>query len=221
MRWESRDECRIDGWIRRLPEKPDKIGRARLAIEMRWPGGISVKKLIIVILIVMIGAGMLALVAGCGTDTKQAQQYINAGDEIVKKFQSAAQPWENEISAAQAAVSDPAQFSADVAKAKAAAGNLPRIIDEAKAEYEKIKGLKGVDDYARYASLEIEALDKIKQVIQKTNNYFDQMIALNNSSNTTGNEVVLKQYQDDITRLNDSAANLDRQAQKLKAGKNL
>jgi len=180
-----------------------------------------VKKLIIVILIVMIGAGMLALVAGCGTDTKQAQQYINAGDEIVKKFQSAAQPWENEISAAQAAVSDPAQFSADVAKAKAAAGNLPRIIDEAKAEYEKIKGLKGVDDYARYASLEIEALDKIKQVIQKTNNYFDQMIALNNSSNTTGNEVVLKQYQDDITRLNDSAANLDRQAQKLKAGKNL
>ncbi len=179
------------------------------------------KKLIIVILIVMIGAGMLALVAGCGTDTKQAQQYMNAGDAIVKKFQSAARPWENEISAAQAAVSDPAQFSADVAKARAAAGNLPRIIDLSKAEYEKIKSLKGVDDYARYARLEIEALDEIKQVIQKTNNYFDQMIALNNSSNTSANEVVLKQYQDDITRLNDSAANLDQQAQKLKAGKNL
>ena len=188
---------------------------------MRWPGGMSVKKLIIVILTVMIGASMLALLAGCGTDTKQAQQYLNAGDVIIKKFQSAAQPWENEINAVQAAVSDPAQFSADVAKARAAAGNLPRIIDEAKAEYAKIKGLKDVDNYARYASLEIEALDKIKQVIQKTNNYFDQMIAQNNSSNATGNEAVLKQYQDEITKLNDSAANLDQQAQKLKVDKNL
>jgi hypothetical protein len=32
---------------------------------------------------------------------------------------------------------------------------------------------------------------------------------------------VLKQYQDEITKLNDSAANLDQQAQKLKVDKNL
>lgn len=179
------------------------------------------KKCVTLTLVIMLVAIVAVLLPGCGGDTKQAKQYMQQGDKLVQKLQEEANTWQDAVSSSMSNVSDPTAFQAAIDKAKDSATSLSKTAGEAKAEFEKIKGLNGVDDYVKYADLQIEALDKFQELITKTNSFFDQIAAMVKSGDVTAITSAQTTYTEEVNKLGEEINKLDEEAQKLKADKNL
>lgn len=179
------------------------------------------KKCVTLTLVIMLVTIVAVLLPGCGGDTKQAKQYMQQGDKLVQKLQEEASTWAGDVSSSMSNLSDQAAYQAAIDKVKASATNLSKTAGEAKAEFEKIKGLTGVDDYVKYADLQIEALDKFQTIITKTNSFFGQVAAMVKSNDITGITSVEKTSSDELEKLNEDINKLDGEAQKLKTDKNL
>ncbi len=179
------------------------------------------RRFVSLVLVVVLALLVVALLPGCGGDTKQAQEYMENGDKLVERLQSEANTWQSDVSASMANVSDPAAFQAAIDKAKASANELSKTAGEAKAEFEKILDLEGVEDYVEYAELQIEALDKFQELITKTNSFFDQMAAMVSSGDVTGLTAAQEQYTTEVNALGEEINKLDEEAQELKSEKDL
>ncbi len=169
---------------------------------------------------VLVGA-LSTLLVGCGGDAKQAKQYMEQGDKLAQQLQQEAQQWQTDVTASMKDVSDKAKYAAAIDKAKSSANELSRTAGEAKAEFQKIKGLKGVDNYVKYADLQIEALDKFQQLIRITNSFFDQVVAMVNAGDIGGITNAQTAYENQVNALGAEIGKLDEEAQKLKADENL
>ena len=189
--------------------------------SVRHMKGVGMKRAITLTIVVVLALSLSAVLTGCGGDTKQAQQYMKAGDSLVTKLQKDSQTWQTEVSSSFANTSDPAAFSAAINQAKSSANELSATAGEAKAEYAKIKSLKGVPDYVKYADLEIQAMDLFQQLIKETNTFFDQIVAMANSGDLTSVSNAQKAYTDTANKIGAQISKLDQQAQKLKSDKNL
>lgn len=179
------------------------------------------KRTMTIALVLALAVVLAIVVAGCGGDTKQAKQYMQAGDKLVQKLQTDAQTWQTEVSSSMSNITDPAAFSAAMQKAKTSANELSKTAGEAKAEYEKIKGLNGVDNYAKYADLETQAMDQFQKLITETNKFFDQIVSMATSGDVTGITNAQKTYTDTANNIGGQITKLDEEAQKLKTDKKL
>ena len=150
---------------------------------------------------------------GCGSDTKQAKEYVQQGDKQVTQYEGERTAWEQEVNAATS--------TADLEKIKASANNMSKTAAEAKALYEKILSLKGVEDYLKYANLEIEALGKKQEFITLTTTYLEQLAPRIASGDTSNLTSISEKYGNDVKKLTEETTTLDEEAQKLKADKKL
>jgi hypothetical protein len=199
-----------------------RVGGAFVGIVSKiFAKGEHMRKSISLVLVVVLSLLVVALLPGCGGDTKQAQEYMQNGDKLVERLQTEANTWQADVSASMTNVADPAAFQSAIEKAKASANDLSKTAGEAKAEFEKILELEGVEDYAKYAELQIEALDKFQELITKTNSFFDQMAAMVSSGDVSGLTAAQEQYTTEVTTLGEEINKLDDEAQQLKSDKDL
>lgn len=179
------------------------------------------KKCVTLTLVIMLVAIVAVLLPGCGGDTKQAKQYMQQGDKLVQKLQEEANTWQGAVSSSMSNVSDPTAFQAAIDKAKASATSLSKTAGEAKAEFEKIKGLNGVDDYVKYADLQIAQMDNFQELMTKTNDFFDKVLAMVKSGDVAGLESVGKTYAEETSKTVAENNKLEEEAQKILTDKKL
>lgn len=179
------------------------------------------KRFATVAVVVMLSISLVFVLAGCGGDTAQAKEYMEQGDRLVQQLQEEAQEWQTGVTTSMQDVSDPEKYAAAIDRAKSSANDLGDTAEEAKAEFQKIKGLEGVDDYKEYADLQIEALDKFQELIVRTNSFFDQVVAMVNAGDITGITTAQTAYQTEVNELGKDISDLDEEAQTLKADRDL
>lgn len=175
--------------------------------------GIVMKKRVTLTLAIMLVAIVAVLLPGCGSDTKQAKKYMQQGDELVKQYEGEHTAWEQSVNSATSI--------ADLDKIKDSANDMSKTAGEARAAYEKILSLKGVEDYALYADIKMEILDKQQEFISLTNVYLDQLAPMISSGDVTNLSSIGDKYGSDVKKLTDDIYKLIEEAQKLKTDKKL
>ncbi len=178
------------------------------------------KKAITLVLIILLALAGSSLLVGCGGDTKQAQTCMKEGDAKLEKLKADTATFGNEM-ATLSSITDPAAAVTAVNKAKASAASLSKTSDQATAAYQKIKSLKGVPDYVKYADLEIKAMDVFQQLVESIDSYFNQFLSMVNAGDLSGLPSASKASSATTDKLGQEFSKLSEQAQQLKSDKKL
>lgn len=182
------------------------------------------KRLLSVILLVIMVAGLLFAVVGCGSgDTKQAKEYTKEADELADKVESSMGELQSEMSSAFTNVSDVDSYKAAVANVKEITARLMKESNEAVDAYEKINGLNGVEDYKEYADLKIEAGETFQDMLTLTDDFLDElekMVIDGTITEATGNSM-LEKFETDMAELTDKLEETDQKADDLQEKKKL
>lgn len=164
---------------------------------------------------------LLYVPAGCGADTEQARKHMANGDRLVQQLQVEAREWESEISSSMETAGDPAAFKDVIDEARSSAGRFFDTISEAKDEFGKIHALSGVPEYAKYAALQVEALENFQKLIDETSLFFGEMAAQVDRGDVNSLSAAQERYFRQVNSLTDEISKLDEKAQKLKLEKDL
>jgi hypothetical protein len=159
-----------------------------------------------------------ATAAGCGSDTKQAQQYMKKGDGQLQNVESAASAWSAQVNSIGA---DPAKIVGEVQQARATGDNLLKASQAAKSEFEKINGLNDAADYKKYAELRIGELTTIDQIVQKMYEFLDKRVAMVRSGDLSFYPRLQQQAQDEINAVSEKGRKIEQEADRLKSDKKL
>lgn len=181
------------------------------------------KRLLSVILLAVLIAGLLLSMVGCGGDTKQAKEYMKEADKLSDKVESSMGELQSELSGAFTNVSDVESYKAAVAGVKEITGRLMKESEEAVSAYEKIDSLKGVDDYKEYANLKIEAGETFQEMLKTTDDFLDElekMVVDGTITDEIGNSM-LETFEADMADLTDTLEKADEKADALKSEKKL
>lgn len=174
---------------------------------------------VVIIIAAVIIVAMLLL--GSVGNASKAKEYMLKGDKLTKQLKEEAQTWNEDLSSSMSKASDETAFQAGIDKAKAGAASLSKTASEVKAEFEKIKGLNGVDNYVKYADLQIAEVDNYQELMTKTNAFLDKVLALVKSGDVAGLESVGKTYTDETSKIVAENKKLEEEAQKIVADKKL
>lgn len=183
--------------------------------------GAQMKRFVTVCLVAVMLLAMLAFLAGCGGDSKQAKQDMQAGDKLMAEVTSMGSEMSGKVTQAFTDVSDPAKYAAAIEQVKGFANQLKAKATEAKAEYVKIKALKGVDDYVKYTDLMIIDIDSINELMTKMNEMLDKMNGAVTAGSVDQITALQEQFTKDMTNIQEKAQKAEDEANKLKQDKNL
>jgi hypothetical protein len=162
---------------------------------------------------------LVASLSGCGGGTKQAQVYMNAGDQLFKKLQSTAAAFIKEAGSIN--LSDPTQVDAKLSKLKTDATDVSNQADAVIAEYKKVKSLNGVADYVKYTDLQIQFLDTFKELVNKEYTSLEKLGAMVKSGDMSNASALDAQYKQEVNTLLEKMNKIGQEADKLKTDKNL
>ncbi|MBC7229196.1 MAG: hypothetical protein H5T74_02235 [Actinobacteria bacterium] len=130
------------------------------------------KKLLVAGLIAALCLSTLAFVAGCGGDKNkdEAKSYMKKGDEYIDAVETTWEGLEEKQTeiATKAIGGDYSAFTGEMGEAlkkefEETFAAIGKNIDAAYAEYKKINGLEGVQDYKDYAAKMMEAIELMKK----------------------------------------------------------
>ena len=150
-------------------------------------GGMVLRKHLISLIAILLVSALVLLLTGCGSDAGKAQEYMDEGDLInaenrVKAYDMA-QKMETLLGQIQADIAS--QKAIDPEKLKTEVDDIKRIVDElkaggkeSKATFEKIKKLKDVDDYARYADVTIDQIDLSINLLNEMEKYLNDSVSM-------------------------------------------
>lgn len=161
----------------------------------------------------------VALVGCGGGDAEQAGKYVKQGDQLAKergsKNTELLDAWRTVRQA-----TDSAAKAAAWEQAESIYGEIQALVRKEKAEYAKIEGLEGVEDYAKYAELKIRELDAFDQMLRVTNDFLEK---LNNDGFGSQQELEAanQEYQAESKKLQEENERANREAERLKKDKNL
>lgn len=175
--------------------------------------------------ILVLGCIMLLIVpavvlVGCGGgDREQARKYVEQADRLAQERGSK----NTELLTAWRTVRQAADSTAKATAWEQAEGTYSEVqalVQKEKAEYAKIKGLKGVEDYAKYAELKIRELDAFDQMLKVTNDFLEK---LNNNGFATRQELEAAnaEYQAESQKLQEENEQVNKEAEQLKKDKDL
>ncbi|MBK5092147.1 MAG: zinc ribbon domain-containing protein [Actinobacteria bacterium] len=121
---------------------------------------IGVVALLVVVAVVLV----LVLVVFKGDDTAKAKDYMKKADGMLKAVEKKGSDISDSLSAlgdemSAGTIASSQDYNAKAGTIKSDISSAESDAEDAKREYEKIKGLKGVEDYKKYASLRIEEID--------------------------------------------------------------
>lgn len=143
------------------------------------------RKAVVVLIITALSLSMLAFVAGCGGDANkdEAKSLMISGDtymDAVKLKTEELQDMQAELGST-AIGGDASALTGEAGKAmqaevEAILEDIDSNLAAAKAEYEKILALDGVQDYKDYAAKMIEAIDAYKEQLGYTRTLVGMLI---------------------------------------------
>jgi hypothetical protein len=195
---------------------------ARAIAAKLFSRGEPVRKSIMTLLSFLLALSLAAALSGCaGGDVSQAQKYARSGDAAVARLNSQIDAWQARASAAVAQTADPASAKAAFEDVKASMASIPGTVSSARAEYEKIKGLKGVSNYAKYAELRIEALDLVAELLGRADQLFNRLAAMASAGDLSGASSVQQSFSSDVQSVTEKISALDEQARKLASDRHL
>ncbi|MHB8895376.1 MAG: hypothetical protein ACYC99_09405 [Candidatus Geothermincolia bacterium] len=170
-----------------------------------------------VVAVLLVVCLAVALAAGCGGDTKQAQQYMQAADAQYQKLAADSNQLATKITAAFADASDPAKLQAAVTELNTFLAGMDTKADAATAEYNKIKSLKGAANYVKYAELQTELMSLIKQATAKLKTLMAEIVAAVKAGDTATLQALQSSFEPTFTALSDKITKLEDEASKFKA----
>jgi len=167
--------------------------------------------LLLVTAIVLVGCG--------GGDTEQAGTYVKQGDQYANERGSKNTELLNAWKTVRQAT-DSAAKAAAWEQAASTYVEVQALVQKEKAAYAKIEGLKGVEDYAKYAELKIQELDAFDQMLKVTNDYL-QKLNNNGFGSQQELEAASQEYQAESQKLQEEYDQANQEAEQLKKDKNL
>jgi len=138
------------------------------------------RKLLVVVLVAMMATGAIVAV-GCGGDTSQAKQYMQEGDKAWKDAKKQLDELNTMLttSIGQAQQGNFSSLNAEtMAKAGETVAKLITDLQTVKADYVKIKTLKGVEDYVLYADAMVKAVEANGAALQAGNKLLAAILPL-------------------------------------------
>ncbi|MBM3957596.1 MAG: hypothetical protein FJ313_06040 [Gemmatimonadetes bacterium] len=133
----------------------------------------------VLLLVLVLAAGAVAA-GGCG-DTSRAKEYMEKGDELSLKLSGYTDDAGFDalafLSKLGVEFADTGGISSDtvIDEARSQIESLNAEGDKAIAEYEKILGLSGVDDYKQYAEYRIAAVEAEMEVLAAVDDLLDRL----------------------------------------------
>ncbi|MFH1149974.1 MAG: hypothetical protein V1748_05845 [Actinomycetota bacterium] len=186
------------------------------------------RRLLVLTTIVLLGMTGIA-VGGCGGQTREARQYMTTADDMYEavdqKLIEISKQSDQLISAiltgnTSVLTQDPAELTRINDTLETA---IPEL-DDAKAEYQKILPLKGVDDYVEYARAMIAATGGTIAAVKAGQELLAQMGPIVASGDATQLQSFISQNMATLTevqQLNTEATKLVDTAQAIKTDKDL
>jgi hypothetical protein len=171
-------------------------------------------------LLFMLCAGLIVvgLCVGCGSDTKQAKEYVKQGETTAAKVvQEVNDKMVSSMTTPFDSVADPAKFKIEADKSKEFYNQLSGDVDEAIASYNKVKTLKGVQNYVDYADLMIEVIGYYKQQSETVNRFMDDAITLVNAGDSAGLQKISAQLQTDVKNINAKTTGIAEKIEKARS----
>lgn len=132
------------------------------------------KRVLLVVLSVLLVATMVAA-AGCGA-TDEAKEYMKEGDDLSVELKEYTETASKNLTdflvelGVDLALTGTTEFKTVVDQASTQINNLIAEGEKAKASYEKILSLDGVEDYKQYADYRIKAIDYSSEVLKQLEN---------------------------------------------------
>ena len=158
--------------------------------------------------------GTVALAAGCGADTAQAQQYMKKGDDLMSQVEQLANQFQTKVQQGLGDITNPSTIQ----QIKDMANAIDTKAQEARAAYARIGTLKGVGDYVQYADLQTRMIADLSKSVGAMNAFLDKATAAMSPADL---QAASEAYQKDLQDLNQEMTDLEQQASKLKDYKNL
>jgi hypothetical protein len=175
---------------------------------------------ILVLACIMLLLVTAVVVVGCGGgDTEQAGEYVKQADQLATERGSK----NTEILNAWKTVRQSTDSTAKAAaweQAESIYSEMQELVKKEKAEYAKIKELNGVEDYAKYAELKIQALTAYDQMLKATND-FQRKMYNNEFGSQQELEAANQAYQAEAKKLQEEHERASKKAEQLKKDKNL
>ena len=166
----------------------DIISEVEMTIKLRW---LSV--------LLLCGTLVLAtLAAGCDTATGEAREFMERGNAILTELGPVIDTmyesiWELSGEIVEGEITSSSQYESASVFIRADNDEYKRQLDEAKGEFEKILELNGVDDYAEYAQLRLEAIENAKgfsSAVSTTLDGFGNVVGRIEAGELAGSEAI-------------------------------
>jgi hypothetical protein len=160
------------------------------------------------------------VLVGCGGgNSGQARKYVEQANQLAIERGSKNTELLNAWKTVRQ-TTDPAAKAAAWAQAESVYNEVQALVQKEKAEYEKIKGLKGVENYVKYAELKIKGLNAFEQMLTATNDFL-QKIYNNGFASQQELDAANQAYQTASKKLQDEYDQANNEAEQLKKDKNL
>lgn len=179
------------------------------------------KRYLALLLIGAILAATLGVLSGCGGDTARAKSYMQKADATFEQVKTDSNELASKITAAFGDITDPAKFKAAVDDLNTFLDGIDQKADAARAEYEKIKPLKGVPDYVTYADMQIELIGLIKEATAQLKSVMSQIQTAATAGDQAKLDSIQQSFEPSFNALSDKITKLEEQANKFKSDKNL
>jgi CHASE1-domain containing sensor protein len=184
------------------------------------------KKMFLLAMVLLLGLSLVAL-AGCGGNTKQAQDLTKTADDAYAKIKTQLDSLQSQLTpvlggAITGNVSGvtPTVLAGATTAMDAVLAQMPAV----KADYQKVTALSGVPDYVSYADAMIKAIDASDAALTESKNFITSLIPLVQSGNTAGITQLLASNTAELNKLQElsnAASKAYDDAQAIKSDKNL
>lgn len=189
------------------------------------------KHLVLAVAVVLVAVMVLAL-TGCGGDTDKAKDYIQKAEATADEFAGESEKMGasletlmTELSTAISAgtLPDGAEFKASVDEIRSSIASIYKGLQKSKVEYEKVKTLKGVDDYVAFAEIRIQQVDASSMIFKEIAAYLDKTSAAiaSGSADPASLGASMMDFGELMTDLTEQGDELNNKAEKLNEDKNL
>ncbi len=177
------------------------------------------RKILVLACIMLLLVPAVVLVGCGGGDTGQAKQYVKQGDQLANERGSKNTELLDAWRTVRQATDSAAKATA-WEQAESIYSEVQALVQKEKAEYAKIKGLKDVEDYAKYAELKIQELNAFDEMLKVTNDF---LLKLNNNGFGSQQELEAanQKYQAEAQKLQEENEQANKEAEQLKKDKNL
>jgi len=177
------------------------------------------RKILVLACIMLLLVPAVVLVGCGGGDTGQAKKYVKQGDQLANERGSKNTELLDAWRTVRQATDSAAKATA-WEQAESIYSEVQALVQKEQAEYAKIKGLKDVEDYAKYAELKIQELNAFDEMLKVTNDF---LLKLNNNGFGSQQELEAanQKYQAEAQKLQEENEQANKEAEQLKKDKNL